>query len=254
LMNNMLNRILFSLRIIPALFLAAAFFLGLRLTLLFTGYEGESPFSSSALYAETQSTETEKKPAEEAPKDEGKKEEAKKEEPEVAPTEAEAESAAVAELIAPESLEDDSAFSPQKIALLNQLRKRQEEIERGRELSQNKENVLLAVEKKIDDKLLALDAKKIELEKIAAQVNAMKKAVRDEDNKKIFSLVKIYETMKPKEAARIFEELDLTVLLDVLEHMKEAKTAPILAAMTPEKAKTVTLFLAQKRPLPGGDE
>ena len=56
--------------------------------------------------------------------------------------------------------------------------------------------------------------------------------------------------MKPKDAARIFEELDMEVLLEVIERMKERKTAPILAQMNPQRAKTVTLELAQRRELP----
>jgi flagellar motility protein MotE (MotC chaperone) len=56
--------------------------------------------------------------------------------------------------------------------------------------------------------------------------------------------------MKPKEAARIFEQLDLPVLLDVLERMKETKTSPILASMEPSKAKAVTLALAARHPTP----
>src|SRR3546814_17091245 len=61
------------------------------------------------------------------------------------------------------------------------------------------------------------------------------------------SLVKIYESMKPKDAARIFEELDMEVLLEVVERMKERKTAPILAEMNPERAKTGTPELDQRR-------
>ncbi|MFQ6018256.1 MAG: MotE family protein, partial [Kiloniellaceae bacterium] len=64
------------------------------------------------------------------------------------------------------------------------------------------------------------------------------------------SLVKIYESMKPKDAARIFNELDMAVLLPVVERMKERKTAPILAKMNPEKAKAITLRLADRRDLP----
>ncbi|WP_419902504.1 magnesium transporter MgtE N-terminal domain-containing protein [Kiloniella sp.] len=56
--------------------------------------------------------------------------------------------------------------------------------------------------------------------------------------------------MKPKDAARIFEELDMVVLLDVVERMKERKTAPILASMNPKRAKEITLELAQRRDLP----
>ena len=59
--------------------------------------------------------------------------------------------------------------------------------------------------------------------------------------------MKIYENMKPKDAARIFEELDMAVLLDVIERMKERKTAPILAQMNPKRAKAITLELAKRR-------
>lgn len=62
--------------------------------------------------------------------------------------------------------------------------------------------------------------------------------------------MKIYEAMKPKEAARIFEKLDMPVLLDVVERMKERKASAVLAKMDPTKAKSVTLELAQRRDLP----
>ena len=58
--------------------------------------------------------------------------------------------------------------------------------------------------------------------------------------------MKIYETMKPHDAARIFEQLDMPVLLGVFGHMKERNAAPILAAMDPTKARAVTLALAER--------
>jgi len=61
------------------------------------------------------------------------------------------------------------------------------------------------------------------------------------------SLVKIYENMKPKDAARIFEQLEMAVLIPVVERMKERKTAPILAKMDPVKAQAITVELAQRR-------
>ncbi len=42
----------------------------------------------------------------------------------------------------------------------------------------------------------------------------------------------------------------MVVLLDVVERMKERKTAPILASMNPKRAKEITLELAQRRDLP----
>ena len=62
--------------------------------------------------------------------------------------------------------------------------------------------------------------------------------------------MKIYENMKPKDAARIFEQLEIDVLLLIAERMREARIAPILAKMSPAKAKAITVELATRRPIP----
>ena len=46
------------------------------------------------------------------------------------------------------------------------------------------------------------------------------------------------------------EQLDMDILLDVTERMREQKMAPVLAAMDPEKAKSLTVELATRRRLP----
>ena len=56
--------------------------------------------------------------------------------------------------------------------------------------------------------------------------------------------------MKPKDAARIFEELDLNVVVDVAELMEERRLAPVLASMDPLKAKTITIEIRTRRKLP----
>jgi len=60
--------------------------------------------------------------------------------------------------------------------------------------------------------------------------------------------------MKPRDAARIFEELDMDTLLLVAERMKERKLAPLMAQMNPEKAKEMTVELARLRQLPRNGE
>ena len=57
--------------------------------------------------------------------------------------------------------------------------------------------------------------------------------------------MKLYEAMKPRDAATIFNDLEMPVLLQVVDRMKEAKAAPVLAAMQPDKARDLT---AQDRP------
>ena len=57
--------------------------------------------------------------------------------------------------------------------------------------------------------------------------------------------------MKAKDAARIFNTLDVDVLLNVISRMSERKSAPILAEMDADRARTVTILLAQQRQVPG---
>lgn len=145
----------------------------------------------------------------------------------------------------PEGSEPRDPFSltDEEITLLQSLSERREAIEqRARELDQ-REILLKAAESRIDEKVAELEALRQSIEGLLAEHD-------EETEAQMKSLVKIYEAMKPKDAARIFGQLDLVVLLDVIERMKERKTAPILANMDPERAKTITLELAQRRTLP----
>ena len=60
------------------------------------------------------------------------------------------------------------------------------------------------------------------------------------------SIVTMYENMKAKEAARIFDRLDLKILVDVATQMKPAAMSEILAQMTPESAERLTVELANR--------
>ena len=62
-------------------------------------------------------------------------------------------------------------------------------------------------------------------------------------------LVTVYESMKPEEAARIFETMEGAVLLDVVTRMGERRLAPILAQMSPAKAQALTIAMANRRAL-----
>jgi flagellar motility protein MotE (MotC chaperone) len=110
---------------------------------------------------------------------------------------------------------------------------------RAQDMAQQ-EVVLKAAEQRVDEKLAKLKSMETE---IGGLVDQKEK----EGDDRLKSLVKIYETMKPREAARIFEELETPAVLDVLGQMKESKAAPILASMDPAKAKTITAALIARR-------
>ena len=60
-------------------------------------------------------------------------------------------------------------------------------------------------------------------------------------------MVKLYEGLRPRDAAAIFDELDLALLVPLMGRLREAKAAPILGAMRPERARALTAELARHR-------
>ncbi len=137
---------------------------------------------------------------------------------------------------------DPIMFSQSEIEILQNLAARRKEIDLREEAVLKREVLFQAAEKRLEEKIG-------ELSKIKGEIESLIKKYNEQEETELKSLVKIYETMKPKDAARIFDELELKVLLQVFQRMKEAKTAPILASMSPARAKEVTTQLAERKQL-----
>jgi len=135
------------------------------------------------------------------------------------------------------------SFSTSEINVLQSLAKRRDELDAREKTLSQREALLKAAEQEVDSKVAELNKLKTAMETLLGQ---QQKAQDD----RIGSLVKIYENMKPTEAARIFDSLDMDILLEVIGRMNERKVSPVLASMNPEKAKEVTIKLADQRKLP----
>ena len=142
----------------------------------------------------------------------------------------------------PDSLanRDPSTFSPAEIALLENLARRRDEIEQRARGIDVRENLLQATENRIDEKIETLQALETRIEAFVERHDAA-------ETEQMKRLVKVYESMKPKDAARIFEEIDMDVLLEVAGGMKENKIAAIMANMTPRRAQELTIELADRK-------
>ena len=62
-------------------------------------------------------------------------------------------------------------------------------------------------------------------------------------SEQLAALVSLYEGMKPKAAAAVFDKLDNGTLLELTGHMNPRKLSPILAAMDPDKASRITSLM-----------
>lgn len=146
-----------------------------------------------------------------------------------------------------DSSDNDLEYSAVNMQLFEDLAKRRSELDgRERELA-TRAALLQAAERNLDQKYKELNDLRSEVKELLQQQS-------DEETARIASLVKIYEGMKAKDAARIFDTLDMDVLLQVIGKMSERKSAPIIAAMNPERARSVTIMLAEQKALPTLDD
>lgn len=138
---------------------------------------------------------------------------------------------------------DPAVVTDAELQILQNLSERRKQIEKQERSLDMRSGLLKVTEQRIDTKIA-------EIKIIQATIAGLIKKHNKQTDMKMKSVVKIYENMKPKDAARIFEQLDMAILLDVVERMRETKTAPIMARMSPQKAKAVTVALAHRRALP----
>lgn len=128
-------------------------------------------------------------------------------------------------------------FSKSEVTVLESLSARREELDRRAKLLDTREQLLNAAEKRVEERIA-------ELKDIEARINARIGAQDEQNENRLAGVVSMYETMKPKDAARIFERLDMGVLLEVAKRMEPRKLSAVLAQMDPVSAQDLTVELA----------
>lgn len=137
---------------------------------------------------------------------------------------------------------DPLRLTSHEVQVLETLAKRRDVLNQREREMHFKAALLTASEERINKKIEELRV----LQKGVAELLKMYKTQDDENLK---SLAKIYENMKPREAARILSDLEIPVLLKVITHMRELRSSAILANMETEKARDVTMALARDHKL-----
>jgi flagellar motility protein MotE (MotC chaperone) len=124
-------------------------------------------------------------------------------------------------------------------AILERLQERRQELDkRARELD-IREGLIADAEKRVESKLMQIKEGEQELA-VAAQKKDEVEAARFK------SLVTMYESMKPRDAAKIFDRLEVNVLLQVASMMNPRSMSEILALMAPDRAEQLTVELANR--------
>lgn len=130
-------------------------------------------------------------------------------------------------------------ISASERAILERLQARRQELDaRAREI-EIRESLLKAAEKRIEGKVQELKATE-------GQIGKADEQKTEADAARFKGIITMYESMKPKDAAKIFDRLEMPVLIEIASQIAPRKMSDILGLMQPETAEKLTVELARR--------
>lgn len=139
-------------------------------------------------------------------------------------------------------LSGENALNQSELDVLQMLRGRRAELDTRAERLDLREKMVLAAEHALESHIQDWKQLKVAVEASLEKYNTKRDG-------KLQTLATYYEKMKAKDAARVFNALELPYLIDIVERMKVAKVADIIGKMDTERAKTLTMELARQHQL-----
>jgi flagellar motility protein MotE (MotC chaperone) len=134
---------------------------------------------------------------------------------------------------------DTTNVSPSERALLERLSERRKELEKRQSEMEMRDTLLKAAEKKLEERLN-------ELKQAEERIVAATQQKEEMELHRLKNLVTMFESMKAKDAAKIFEGLDLKLATEVAKLIQPRRMSDILAQMSPESAQRLTVELASR--------
>jgi len=135
--------------------------------------------------------------------------------------------------------QNPQAVSPSERAILERLQARRQELEqRAREI-EIRESLLKSAEKRIEGRVEEMKATETRISTATGQ-----KA--EQDAARFKGIITMYEGMKPKDAAKVFDRLEMNVLYEIASQIAPRKMSDILGLMQPEAAERLTVELARR--------
>jgi flagellar motility protein MotE (MotC chaperone) len=124
-------------------------------------------------------------------------------------------------------------------AILERLQERRAQLDtRARELD-IREGLVQSAEKRVEARLG-------ELKDVEAQITAATEKKNEAESVRFKGLVTMYQNMKPRDAAKIFDRLEIGVLIEVASQINPRSMADIMAQMSPDMAEHLTVELASR--------
>lgn len=133
----------------------------------------------------------------------------------------------------------DQPVSPAERAVLERLQSRRQELDaRAREMD-IRDSLLKAAEKRVESQVQDLKATEL-------RITAANEQKSEADAARFKGIVTMYENMKPKDAAKVFDRLEMPVLFEIASKIKPQKMSDILGQMSPDVAERLTTEMARR--------
>jgi flagellar motility protein MotE (MotC chaperone) len=123
--------------------------------------------------------------------------------------------------------------------ILSHLEQKEMELKRKEQNLQEQEQRLVQMQQEVEQKLQ-------ELIVIQKDIQTFRNEKTETKNANIRALAQIYGTMKPKEAAKLLENMDEKLVVNVLSTLKANEAADVLAIMDVKKAAKISEALTQR--------
>jgi len=141
----------------------------------------------------------------------------------------------------PRAVEEQIVADPEVIKdELESIEAQRAALERKRRAVQIAENDLITQKRIIEEEKSRLNQMMKRIEKLVGKLD-------EEEAKKVSKLAKLYESMKPQDAAKIASSLDIDMLTNIVASMKEKKAAKMLSALPPKKAAEISRRLGRSK-------
>jgi flagellar motility protein MotE (MotC chaperone) len=135
--------------------------------------------------------------------------------------------------------EQSQPVSASERAILERLQARRQELEaRAREID-IRESLLKAAEKRIESRVEELKA-------VESRITTATEQKNQADVARFKGIITMYEGMKPKDAAKVFDRLEMPVLFEIASQIAPRKMADILGLMSTEAAERLTAEMARR--------
>jgi flagellar motility protein MotE (MotC chaperone) len=121
-----------------------------------------------------------------------------------------------------------------------------QDLARERDRIQQEKEALIALRQSVAVQEQVLKQGQDNLRAVIQKLEAKQKEYIEERENSVTKLAKMYEAMKPHQAAPIMSSLDLDIILDIMSRMKERQAAKILANMDAGLAAQVSTRMSLK--------